>query len=69
MPSDYEARLVKMDFAVGRRKPRTHSGRVDQALRLQDGEALAASFRQQLTGRLAPGLVVGHEAIGRTTAQ
>ena len=41
--SDYEARLVKMDFAWAAEN-RERILAEDQALRLQDGEALAASF-------------------------
>ena len=40
VPKDYEARLVKMDFATDRRQPRTRAGRVDQALQQQDREEM-----------------------------
>ena len=33
VPADYEKRLVKMDFKYGRRQPRAHPRRVEQALR------------------------------------
>ena len=59
VPSDYEARLVKMDFAwAAENRERILA---EWTKRYDSRREAAASFRHQLTGRcMAPGFVVGH---------